>query len=31
MPYVVILAGGGGERLWPKSRKNYPKQCISLN
>ncbi|MHA1974065.1 MAG: mannose-1-phosphate guanylyltransferase [Candidatus Hodarchaeales archaeon] len=31
MTYVVILAGGGGERLWPKSRKNYPKQCISLN
>ena len=28
---VVILAGGGGERLWPKSRKNKPKQCISLD
>lgn len=29
--FIVILAGGGGERLWPKSRKNFPKQCISLN
>ncbi|MHA2093842.1 MAG: mannose-1-phosphate guanylyltransferase [Candidatus Hodarchaeales archaeon] len=31
MVIVVILAGGGGERLWPKSRKNRPKQCISLD
>ena len=31
MTNVVILAGGGGERLWPKSRKNKPKQCISLD
>ena len=22
----LILAGGQGERLWPLSRKNYPKQ-----
>ncbi len=29
--FIVILAGGGGERLWPKSRKNLPKQCISLD
>jgi mannose-1-phosphate guanylyltransferase len=29
--FIVILAGGGGERLWPKSRKNFPKQCISLD
>lgn len=29
--YVVIIAGGGGERLWPLSRKNRPKQCISLD
>ena len=28
---IVILAGGGGERLWPKSRKNRPKQFISLD
>ncbi|MFX0185495.1 MAG: mannose-1-phosphate guanylyltransferase [Candidatus Hodarchaeota archaeon] len=31
MTFIVILAGGGGERLWPKSRINFPKQCISLN
>ena len=29
--FIVILAGGGGERLWPKSRKNRPKQCISID
>lgn len=29
--FIVILAGGGGERLWPKSRENWPKQFISLN
>ena len=26
----VILAGGSGSRLWPKSRKNYPKPFIRL-
>jgi mannose-1-phosphate guanylyltransferase/mannose-6-phosphate isomerase len=26
--YVVILAGGSGERLWPLSRKNQPKQLL---
>lgn len=31
MTIIVILAGGGGERLWPKSRKNLPKQFISLD
>ena len=27
----VILAGGGGTRLWPMSRSHYPKQFLSLN
>lgn len=26
----LILAGGKGDRLWPLSRKNYPKQFIEL-
>jgi mannose-1-phosphate guanylyltransferase/mannose-6-phosphate isomerase len=26
----LILAGGRGERLWPLSRKNYPKQFIRI-
>lgn len=28
--YAVILNGGGGTRLWPKSRNNFPKQFIKL-
>ncbi|HNV45193.1 MAG TPA: sugar phosphate nucleotidyltransferase, partial [Candidatus Woesebacteria bacterium] len=28
--YAVLLAGGGGTRLWPKSRDNYPKQFLKL-
>jgi mannose-1-phosphate guanylyltransferase len=28
--YAVILAGGGGTRLWPLSRKARPKQTLSL-
>ncbi|RPH62034.1 MAG: mannose-1-phosphate guanylyltransferase, partial [Chloroflexi bacterium] len=28
--YAVIMAGGGGTRLWPISRKDKPKQLIPL-
>lgn len=28
--YVVILAGGSGTRLWPRSRGNTPKQFLQL-
>lgn len=28
--YAVIMAGGGGTRLWPVSRKGKPKQLLSL-
>ncbi|MDH4330438.1 MAG: mannose-1-phosphate guanylyltransferase/mannose-6-phosphate isomerase [Candidatus Moranbacteria bacterium] len=28
--YSIILCGGSGTRLWPLSRKNYPKQFLSL-
>lgn len=30
MPYAVIMAGGRGERFWPRSRKAEPKQFLSL-
>lgn len=29
--YALILAGGGGTRLWPKSRMKVPKQFLKLN
>jgi mannose-1-phosphate guanylyltransferase len=28
--YAVIMAGGGGTRLWPLSRQDRPKQAINL-
>ena len=28
--YAVIMAGGKGERFWPESRENRPKQMLSL-
>ena len=27
---AVIMAGGKGERFWPKSRSSFPKQFLSL-
>ena len=27
----VILCGGQGTRLWPLSRKSFPKQFLSIN
>ena len=30
MRYAVILAGGGGTRLWPASRRARPKQFLAL-
>ncbi len=29
--YPVILAGGSGTRLWPRSRRNNPKQFLRFN
>ena len=28
--YAMILVGGSGTRLWPMSRKNYPKQFVEF-
>jgi mannose-1-phosphate guanylyltransferase/mannose-6-phosphate isomerase len=28
---ILVLAGGSGTRLWPLSRRNYPKQFLKLN
>jgi mannose-1-phosphate guanylyltransferase len=30
MMYAVIMAGGSGTRFWPQSRKNKPKQLLSI-
>ena len=29
--YNLVMAGGGGTRFWPLSRKNMPKQLLSLS
>jgi mannose-1-phosphate guanylyltransferase len=29
--YAVIMAGGGGTRLWPLSRQQHPKQMLALS
>ncbi len=29
-PVIVIMAGGRGERFWPRSRRSFPKQLIPL-
>jgi len=30
-PYIVIMAGGRGERLWPFSTRSHPKQFLQFN
>jgi len=30
MLYAVIMAGGSGTRLWPESRKKFPKQLLTI-
>src|SRR5438105_12107558 len=30
MLYAMIMAGGGGTRFWPRSRKRRPKQFLTL-
>ena len=30
MIHPVLLCGGSGTRLWPLSRKSYPKQFVRL-
>jgi len=30
MTYAIILACGKGERFWPRSRKDLPKQLLTL-
>ena len=28
--FCIIMAGGSGERFWPRSRKDKPKQLLNL-
>ena len=30
MYFAIIMAGGSGTRLWPLSRRHYPKQALKL-
>ncbi len=30
-PILVLMAGGYGERFWPRSRRSFPKQLLSFN
>lgn len=30
MLHAIIMAGGSGTRLWPESRRNFPKQLMTL-
>lgn len=30
MPYALIMAGGVGQRLWPRSRRRRPKQVLAI-
>jgi mannose-1-phosphate guanylyltransferase len=29
-PFIAIIAGGAGTRLWPRSRSDYPKQLLDF-
>ena len=29
--YALVMAGGSGTRLWPLSRRQYPKQLLRLS
>src|SRR5215470_17510176 len=31
MLHVLVMAGGGGTRFWPRSRKRRPKQFLTLS
>ena len=31
MLHALVMAGGGGTRFWPRSRKRRPKQFLTLS